>query len=297
MPPKKPNPPAPQKPSAPVEVVSPIWLLKAAGVVVLAAVVCGYLTLCLLFYQGQWQLILHPTRTTQPIAEISGLKAEPVHFDAAESGVPRLSGLWIPSPALTHYPNLTVLYLRGGDSSLAQSPADAKAITLLHDLGLNVFAFDYRGYGQSDPTHPNQARMTEDAAHALQYLNESRRISNGKIILYGSGVGASLAARLAATHGDLPALILNNPGPAPIATALADPRISSLPVHLLFHEDFSLAALTSLKTPKLLISYPAATTPADFRTASDPKTTVELPSEDAATLPASIARFLDQTPR
>jgi pimeloyl-ACP methyl ester carboxylesterase len=299
MPPKKITRPAPQQPPAPVEVVNPIWLLKAIGVVAVAALVCGYITLCLLFYQGQWQLILHPTWTTHPLTGLPGLPAEPVHFDAAESGTPRLSGLWIPAPPLSRYPNLTVLYLRGGDASLAQSPNDAKSIALLHNLGLNLFAFDYRGYGQSEATRPNQSRMTEDAAHALQYLNESRQIPNGKIILYGNGVGSSLATKLAASHGDIPALILDSPGPDPIQTALADPRVSALPVRLLFHEDFSLASLATLKTPKLLISYPApvSSMPAAFRAAADPKTTLELPPNDAATLPGSMARFLDQLSR
>ncbi|SFS16356.1 hypothetical protein SAMN05421771_2900 [Granulicella pectinivorans] len=299
MPPKKTTRPAPQQPPAQIEVVNPIWLLKAVGVVAVAALFCGYLTLCLLFYQGQWQLILHPTRTTQPLIGLPGLSAEPVHFDAAESGAPRLSGLWIAAPALTHYPGLTVLYLRGGDTSLAQSPNDAKSITLLHDLGLNVFAFDYRGYGQSDATRPNQARMAEDAAHALQYLNESRQIPNAKIVIYGNGVGASLATTLASLHADLPALILDSPGPPPIAIAEADPRVSELPVRLLFHEDFSLAALTFLKTPKLLISYPAAAAsiPAAFLAAADPKTTLELRPGNTDPLSGSIVRFLDQLPR
>jgi pimeloyl-ACP methyl ester carboxylesterase len=297
MPPKKTDRPAPsQPPPATLEVVHPLWLLKAMGLVIVAALVCGYITLCLLFYQGQWQLILHPTRTTQPLTGLGGMTADAVHFDAAETGMPRLSGLWIPAPAITRYPRLTVLYLRSGDASLAQSPVDARNLRILHDLGLSVFAFDYRGYGQSDPTRPNQARMTEDAAHALQYLNESRHIPDSGIVLYGSGLGASLAMGLAVAHADIPALILDSPGPAPVATALADPRVSALPVRLLFHEEFPLAPLADLKTPKLLISHPDAKTPmrTEFRGAADPKTTVELPPDDAAALPASIARFLDQ---
>jgi len=299
MPPKKTTRHSPSQPPATLEVVNPLWLLKAMSLVVVAALLCGYITLCLLFYQGQWQLILHPTRTTQPLTGLPGLSAEPVHFDAAESGMPRLSGLWVPAPAITHYPRLTVLYLRSGDASLAQSSVDVKNLALLHDLGLSVFAFDYRGYGQSDPTRPNQARMTEDATHALQYLNESRHIPNTSIILYGSGLGASLATKLAASHAELPAVILDNPGPAPLATALSDPRVTALPVHLLFHEDFSLAPLAALKTPKLLISFPTATAPVppDFRTAADPKTTVEFPPGSTEALPGSIARFLDQVAR
>ena len=42
----------------------PLWLIKAIAFTILVALFCGYLTLCLLFYQGQWQLVLHPTRTS-----------------------------------------------------------------------------------------------------------------------------------------------------------------------------------------------------------------------------------------
>jgi len=299
MPPKNTTRPAPKQPTAPVEVVNPLWLLKALGVMIVAALICGYITLCLLFYQGQWQLILHPTHTTQPLGSLPGLAAEPIRFDSAESGLPQLSGLWIPAPAAARYANLTVLYLRSGDASLAQSPTDAKNLALLHDVGLNIFAFDYRGYGQSDPTRPNQICMTEDAAHSLRYLNEVRRIPNASIVVYGNGLGASLAVKLASAHADLPGIILDSPGPAPIATALADPRVSALPIHLLFHEDFSLDSLANLKTPKLLISYPTATAPVppEFRNAADPKTTVELPPENNTALPTSISRFLDQLVR
>lgn len=299
MPPKNTTRPAPKQPPATIEVVNPLWLLKAAGLTVVAALFCGYLALCLLFYQGQWQLILHPTRTTKPLSGLPGLSTDPIHFDSAESGQPQLSGLWIAAPAAGRYANLTVLYLRSGDASLAQSATDAKNLQMLHEVGLNVFAFDYRGYGQSDPTRPNQVRMTEDAAHALRYLNEVRQIPDASIIPYGNGLGASLAAKMATAHPDLRAVILDSPGPAALATALADPRVSALPVRLLFHEDFSLASLSGLKTPKLLISHPTASAPLppEFRTAADPKTTLELPANDDTNLPASLSRFLDQLSR
>jgi pimeloyl-ACP methyl ester carboxylesterase len=299
MPPKKNTRPAPQQPPATLEVVNPLWLLKAIGITIAAAIVCGYLSLCLLFYQGQWQLILHPSRTSQPLTSLPGLTAEPVHFDAAESGQPRLSGLWIPAPAMTRYPALTVLYLRSGDTSLAQSSVDISSLSLMHELGLSIFAFDYRGYGQSEATRPNQARMTEDAEHALQYLRESRHLANTAIVPYGRGLGASLASHLASANPGFAGVILDSPGSPPLTVALADPRVRALPVRLLFHEDFSLSALATLKTPKLLISYPNAITPVpvDFRNAADPRTIVELQREDAGARSSCISRFLDQFAR
>jgi pimeloyl-ACP methyl ester carboxylesterase len=295
----KPYPPRLKSQPAPtrnlVEVVNPLWLLKAIGFTILGALVCGYITLCLLFYQGQWQLILHPQRTDQPLNTLASLPAEEVHFDTAESGLPQLSGAYLPAAAATRYSGFTVLYLRGGDSSLVRSPQDAQNLTILHALGLNLFAFDYRGFGQSAPIHPSQLRMAEDATAALRYLRDARAIPEEHIVLFGSGVGSALATQLAIQNPSIPALILDAPGPDPLSIALADPRVRSLPVRFLFKERFSLHPLATLPTPKLLISYPAA--PPAFLSAATPKTTLELPQPDKAALQAGISRFLDQTLR
>ncbi|RXH56096.1 alpha/beta hydrolase [Granulicella sibirica] len=288
--------PTPKAASTP-ETVDPIWILKALGFTIVAALVCGYLTLCLLFYQGQWQLILHPQRSNSPLDTLGGLPAEPVHFDAAETGSPRLSGAYLAAAPNSKYAGYTVLYLRSGDASLSQSAPDAGNLAVLHGLGLSIFAFDYRGYGQSDPTHPNQIRMLEDAHAALLWTENSRHVPADHLILFGHGLGASLAVQLASSDPKIPALILDSLGPDPIGTAMADPRTRALPVRALFHEDFPLGGLSGLRTPKLLISYPTPSSPIPptYKTAADPKTTLELVSNDPGSLPQGIARFLDQS--
>jgi hypothetical protein len=45
-------------PRSPLEVVDPIWLVKALALSLVAALICVYATLCLLVYQGEWQLVL-----------------------------------------------------------------------------------------------------------------------------------------------------------------------------------------------------------------------------------------------
>jgi uncharacterized protein len=273
------------------EVVSPLWLLKAIAATIIAALVCGYLTLCLLFYQGQWQLVLHPTRTSTPPASIAGIPYELIHFGPDESATPQLTGWWIPSSPDAHYAHTTILFLPGADGSLADS---VPTLASLHNLGLNVFAFDYRGYGQSAATRPSQQNMSHDADSAWQYLTNSRALPARQIIPYGTGVGASLATQLAANHPTIPALILDAPHADLLEAAQRDPRARLLPVRLLFHEHFPLAApLSTLKTPKLLLSRSA---PPDqsFRTAADPKLTVELPSPSDSLYNQSLTRFLDQ---
>jgi uncharacterized protein len=270
MPPPTRKPPAkppvrPLPPKTTFEPVDPIWLVKALTLSLIAALVCAWLTLCLLFYQGEWQLILHPTHTIESTPASASLPFEEIHFDATETGQPRLTGWWIPAqtsaPAsaqlsfqpIQRYAAFTILYLHDGSGSLADS---VPTLARLHQAGLNIFAIDYRSFGQSDLSdHPTEARMTQDAAAALDYLIATRHIPARTIIPYGTGLGASLAVSLAHAHPELPAVILDNPNPDPTATAVASHPSHLIPVRLLFREHFDIATpLATLATPKLLIA-------------------------------------------
>ncbi len=275
----------------PSDEVSPIWLIKAIVATILAALFCGYLSFCLLFYQGQWQLVLHPVRTSSNPGSIAGVPYELIRFGPDESATPQLAGWWIPADPGTRYAHATILFLPDGNGSLADS---IPTLASLHNLGLNVFAFDYRGYGQSAALRPSQQSMTHDADSAWQYLTTSRAIPARQIIPYGTGVGASLAAHLAASNTSIPALILDSPRTDLLDVAIHDPRATLLPVRLMFHERFPLAdSLSTLRTPKLLLS--RTTSPyASFVTASNPKVTVELTSPSSVLYSQSLTRFLDQ---
>jgi len=274
-----------------VEVVDPAWLLKALAFTVLAALFCGYLTICLLFYQGQWQLVLHPARTTTSPQSVAGVPYDLIHFGPDDSATPQLTGWWIPSAPGGRYANTTLLFLPGSDGSLADA---IPTLASLHHLGINVFAFDYRGYGQSAATHPNQQNMTHDAESAWDYLKTSRSITAQHIVLYGTGVGASLATHLAINHAAIPAIILDSPHADLLDAALHDHRSSLIPVRLLFHERFSLTEpLSTLPTPKLLLSRTASPNKA-FRTAADPKLSVEFATPSEALYNQSLTRFLDE---
>jgi uncharacterized protein len=275
----------------PPEVVSPIWLVKAIALTIVAALFCCYLTFCLLFYQGQWQLVLHPTRTAVSPASIAGVPYELIRFGPDESASPQLTGWWIPSDPGGRYAHITILFLADGNGSLADS---IPVLASLHNLGINVFAFDYRGYGQSVAIRPNQQSITHDTDLAWQYLTTSRSIPAKQIVPYGTGVGTSLATRLAATHDTIPALILDSPRADLLDVARHDPRAALIPVRLLFHERFPLAEpLSTLRTPKLLLSR-ATSLDQTFLTAADPKLTVELATPSAVLYNQSLTRFLDQ---
>jgi len=213
------------------------WLLYAIlGAVALAAV-CTYLTLCLLFYQGQWQVVFHPTRTITSTPASVGLKYDAISFDYTGTGVAQLVGWWIPADADSRYGNRTLLFLHDGRGSLSDVTAQLKT---LHSLGINIFAFDYRGFGQSTDTHPSEQRVYEDADAAWNYLTDIRHLDPKSIVIYGTGVGATVAAEAAIRHPESPALVLENPAPPALSRIEADSRTSILPIQWLFRDRFEI---------------------------------------------------------
>ena len=269
------------------ENVQGAWLLKATLVVIVAAAFCTYLTLCLLFYRGQWQIVLHPVQEKPLTADQDHL----IRFDPGPSAQPQLAGEWFPAGAGSRYDQITILFLPGGDGNRASFSETQKA---LHNLGLNVFTFDYRGFGQSKPARPSQQQMEEDSEAAWNYLTGIHKVAAHSIVPYGVGVGAALAVHLMEIHPDAPGVILDSPHGDLREKVRHDPRWSLLPVGLLFHEDFPLASpLSNLNKPKLLISVRDGEPPA-FQTAAPPKITVILPTDQGQLFDDAVRRFLDQ---
>ena len=127
-PPGQTDPLLPQQP-----LVSVRWLLRALCGILALAVICAYATLCLLFYQGQWQLIFHPSRTITTTPASLGLRYDEVQFDYTEMGTPQLDGWWIPAAAASSASQQTILFLHDGRGSLSDTVAQLQA---LHALGI-----------------------------------------------------------------------------------------------------------------------------------------------------------------
>jgi uncharacterized protein len=238
------SPLAPQQPLA-----SARWILGGFAATILLAAVCVYATLCLLFWQGQWQLVFQPSRTITATPSSAGLKYDEIRFDSTETGILQLDGWWMPAdrPASAG----TLLFLHDGSGSLSDTVPQLQA---LHSLGLNIFAFDYRGFGKSVNIHPSQASTYEDADAAWSYLTNTRHLAASGIVLEGVGLGAAIAAETAGRHPQAAALILEDPRPPILDSLEFKARTRLMPVHLLFHDRFDpTRTLASLRTPKLML--------------------------------------------
>jgi pimeloyl-ACP methyl ester carboxylesterase len=227
--------------------VSPRWLLAAFALTLLLAAFCGYAALCLLFYQGQWQLLFHPTRSAaaQPAVPFDNFR-----FDVDEAGHPRLNGWYIPADSGSRYGTDTVLYLHDARGSLSDC---VPALTTLHSLGINVFAFDYRGFGLSEDTHPGERLATEDSIAAWTYLTDTRHNPPSHLIVFGDGVGAVFAARIAAQFAPA-GVILEDPSLSARQIFSTDARARILPLWLLQNQKLDPAPdLAVAHVPRLFL--------------------------------------------
>jgi fermentation-respiration switch protein FrsA (DUF1100 family) len=65
----------------------------------------------------------------------------------------------------------------------------------LRALGLSLFAFDYRGYGESEGT-PTEAGLYRDADAAYRYLRDSLAVPAERIVVFGHSLGSAVAVEL-----------------------------------------------------------------------------------------------------
>ncbi|AXC14249.1 hypothetical protein ACPOL_4987 [Acidisarcina polymorpha] len=233
--------------------VSGRWLLYALLAVVGFAAISAYLTLCLLFYQGQWQVVFHPSRAVATTPASLGLRYDDVRFDYTGTGIAQLNGWWIPAEANALLADRTILFFHDGSGSLANVGEQLKT---LHSLGANIFAFDYRGFGNSVNDHPSESRVYEDADAAWNYLTDIRHLDPKSIVLYGSGLGATIAVEAAVRHRESPALVLENPAPPALSLIEADSRTHLLPIQWLFRDRFEI--MPKLQQLGLVLGEPAA---------------------------------------
>ena len=134
--------------------------------------------------------------------------------------------------------------------------------------------------------------MNADADAAWSYLTETRHLDPKAVVVYGTGVGASLAAELSVRHAPA-AVILDAPNEPARLIIGSDARAKLLPMWLLLNERFDpAAALEDLAVPKLFLDRNGekARTEQLYHQAASPKDYFEIkPGEYEETL----KRFLD----
>ena len=135
---------------------------------------------------------------------------------AASSGV-KIHAYFIPSRSSTLRKPWTVVYCHANAGNMGHRlPVIKKLRQLLNDA-VNVFIFEYRGYGLSEGGSASESGLKQDGRAAMDWLlssNEKYRhlIDNERIVMFGQSIGAALAIYLTSQYKtNVRALILENP--------------------------------------------------------------------------------------
>lgn len=158
-------------------------VLIYVGVVLLVA----YCAWGAALYIMQPKFLYGPVREVSSTPDELGLDFENVVFKSADGLA--LSGWYVPA----RRSEFTLLFCHGNGGNMANR---LDSISLFHDLGLNCFIFDYRGYGDSQG-EPSEEGTYLDAKAAYEWLIEERKTPPGNIIIFGRSLGGSIAAQLA----------------------------------------------------------------------------------------------------
>ena len=102
----------------------------------------------------------------------------------------RINGFYLSHPCSPK----VLLWFHGNAENIGYTLARMK---VLSQIGVNIFAVDYRGYGKSEGK-PDEAGVYRDAEAAYDYLAKQRHIRAEDIFIYGNSLGGAVALDLAA---------------------------------------------------------------------------------------------------
>ena len=185
--------------------------------------------------------IYFPMREITTNPQSIGLPYEEIYFETSDKKT--LNGWFIAHDKSKS----TLIFCHGNAGNISHR---LEKISMFYSLGLNVFIFDYRGYGKSQGT-PSESGLYEDAEAAYDYLTRERRVSSKDgIILYGESIGGIVAIDLA-RNKDVGALITEE-----TFTSVKDMSGMAYPFlpYFIFSSRFdALSKIKNVGCPKLII--------------------------------------------
>jgi fermentation-respiration switch protein FrsA (DUF1100 family) len=174
---------------------------------------------------------------------ILGLPCDDVYFKTRDNQL--LNGWFFKNP----HAKSTLIFAHGNAGNMSDR---MMKIRFFYDLGLNVFIFDYRGYGKSQG-RPTEAGVYLDAQAAYDYLTSRADVDINKIILYGCSLGGAVMIDLA-THRKAALLIVESSFSN--AADMAQIHYPFVPAFFLSLKFNSLEKVKHLGLPKLFVHSP-----------------------------------------
>jgi len=142
-------------------------------------------------------------------------------------------------------PIASVLYCHGNSGNLTKS---APNIHKLVDVGINVFTFDYRGFGRSEGRPTVRGLVKDSIAAAAEHDSIRGSLPS---ILYGYSLGGAVALQLTQLH-EFDGMILQSTFTN--LKQMAKVKFPNFPVHLIAGNEFdSLAKIRDVELPLILV--------------------------------------------
>jgi fermentation-respiration switch protein FrsA (DUF1100 family) len=255
----------------------------------LVAALC-YLAILVVLRLSETRLLYLPggSRTLLEPPPALGLDVRKVQLTASD-GVRLVSWAMPAEGGSGHW--LLICHGNAGNISEAGRPYHYAG---LRGLGLNLFAFDYRGYGESEGA-PTEQGLYRDAEAAYRYLRDTLDIPPERIVLFGHSLGAAVAVELA-TRVPAAGLVLD--GALTSVVERAQELFPYAPVRWLAANRYpSIERIGSLRLPKLFLHarddevVPIAHGRRLFEAAAPPKRFVELRGTHGDAFDADSAEY------
>lgn len=154
---------------------------------IIVVVIGLYIIFVIVLWLFQSRLVYFPRREIAMTPDQIRLSYEEIDFEASD-GV-KLSSWFIPADNARG----AVLFCHGTAGNISHR---LESIHIFHRLSLDVFIFDYRGYGQSEGK-PTERGTYLDAEAAWRYLIEDRQTDPARIIIFGRSLGGAVASWVA----------------------------------------------------------------------------------------------------
>lgn len=212
----------------------------------LAVLALCYLVALVVLRLGESRMLYVPggSRTlTDPPAELE-LGVQRVELTASD-GI-RLVSWAMPSGDSTGF-WLLICHGNAGNISEVGRPLHYAG---LRALGLNLFAFDYRGYGESEGA-PTEQGLYRDAEAAYLYLRDTLGVPPERIVVFGHSLGSAVAVELV---GRVPAAGLVLDGALTSVVERAQEMFPYAPVRWIAASRYpSIERVGALSLPKLFL--------------------------------------------
>ncbi|MCH7909954.1 MAG: alpha/beta hydrolase [Candidatus Hydrogenedentes bacterium] len=155
--------------------------------------------LLLLVFMGQHRLVFMATRELYRTPASNGWQYDDVRLEVEGE---RTHGWYVHAET---DPRGVILFSHGNAGNIADR---LESISIFRDLGFDVLAYDYGGYGESTG-RPSEDRCYADIRAMWRYLIDERGIVASRIVLFGRSLGAGPTCQLA-TEVEAAAVILES---------------------------------------------------------------------------------------